>query len=70
MAAAAQDVPKRRPSRLPTAVQFPLALVLSLAISTLGFSAVNRWTKGELPATGYAVDASVADKAILAGWTV
>ncbi|KAI0002830.1 hypothetical protein F4779DRAFT_113912 [Xylariaceae sp. FL0662B] len=41
---------RETPSKLPKPLQFPLVLLLSLALSALGFELTRPWTKGQLTA--------------------
>lgn len=60
--------PTRHASRLPAPIQFPLVVVLSFAISSLGYSILDGWSGGGLAgASSRSLDAW-SDVALLAGW--
>jgi hypothetical protein len=59
--------PSRRASRLPKQVQFPLIVILSFSMSSLGYSMLNEGTKGELVAIAKAPE-SKYQMALLAAW--
>lgn len=40
--------PQQRKSQLPSVLQFPLVAILSFSISSLGYSFINEFTRGEL----------------------
>jgi hypothetical protein len=59
--------PKRRSSRLPAALQFPLIVLLSFSLSSVGYSFLNEATRGEL-ATIVRTPESSLEVALLAFW--
>lgn len=59
--------PSRRASRLPKQVQFPLIVILSFSMSSLGYSMLNEGTKGELAAIAKAPELKY-QVALLAAW--
>ena len=59
----------RRPSRLPKALQFPLIVVLHLAISSLGYSFLHQWSGNEL-VTIAKTPGTWSEWSLLAGWRV
>lgn len=59
--------PSRRASRLPSYVQFPLVIILSFSLSSLGYSMLNEGTRGELAAIAK-VPESNYQVALLAAW--
>lgn len=61
--------PSRRASRLPKQVQFPLIVILSFSMSSLGYSMLNEGTKGELVAIAKAPE-SKYQVALLAAWRI
>jgi hypothetical protein len=63
-----EALPKRRASRLPTAAHFPLVVVLSFALTSLGYSTINQSTSGEL--ASFARHLSTVDVAFTAGWSM
>ncbi|ORY70148.1 uncharacterized protein BCR38DRAFT_316960, partial [Pseudomassariella vexata] len=60
---------KRRGSKIPKPVQFPLVAILSLSLSALGYSLTYQWTKGVLAAHAKVLD-SWDEVFILTGWRV
>ena len=63
-----EEHPKRRASRLPAAAHFPLVVVLSFALTSLGYSAINQSTRGELASFARRLDN--LDVAVTAGWSM
>lgn len=59
--------PNRRASRLPASLQFPLIVLLSFSISSVGYSFLNESTLGELATITKAPESSF-DVTILALW--
>ncbi|OLN94006.1 hypothetical protein CCHL11_03372 [Colletotrichum chlorophyti] len=59
----------RQRSHLPTALQFPLVTVLSFSISSLCYSFLSEWSRGELAGISKNLD-TWTDVAILAGWRI
>ncbi|KAL2022338.1 hypothetical protein VTK56DRAFT_5736 [Thermocarpiscus australiensis] len=59
--------PSPRRSRLPGPVRFPLVVVLSFAISSLGHSFLNYWTQNELAGIARQID-SKPELFVLAAW--
>ena len=56
-------------SRLPPGVQFPLVVVLSLSMASLGYSLLSDRTDGELASVSRSLD-DWAELATVAGWRV
>lgn len=56
-----------RSSKLPTVVQFPLAVTLSFAIASVGYNLLGEVTKGDLAAVSRSQDTWV-EVGVLAGW--
>lgn len=54
-------------SKLPSCVQFPLAVVLSFAFASLGYNLLGTVTKGELASVSRSQD-TWEEIALLAGW--
>lgn len=54
-------------SHLPTVLQFPLVTVLSFSISSLCYSFLSEWSRGELAGISKSLD-TWGEVAILAGW--
>ncbi|KAK8021471.1 hypothetical protein PG990_006609 [Apiospora arundinis] len=63
------EMAKRRKSKLPGPLQFPLVVILSLAFSSVGYSLVYPWTKGVLADHARVLD-SWGEVALLTGWRV
>ncbi|TDZ24251.1 hypothetical protein Cob_v003034 [Colletotrichum orbiculare MAFF 240422] len=61
--------PRRQRSHLPTVLQFPLVTVLSFCISSLCYSLLSEWSRGELAGISKSLDTWV-EVAVLAGWRV
>ncbi|OHE94652.1 hypothetical protein CORC01_10053 [Colletotrichum orchidophilum] len=61
--------PRKQRSHLPTAVQFPLVTVLSFSISSLCYSFLSEWSRGELAGISKSLD-TWGEVATLAGWRV
>lgn len=59
--------PSRRVSRLPGSVQFPLIVLLSFSLSSVGYSFLNESTRGELATVTRAPETNF-EVAILALW--
>lgn len=59
--------PRRQRSHLPTALQFPLVAVLSFSISSLCYSFLSEWSRGELAGISKSLD-TWGEVATLAGW--
>lgn len=57
----------QKASRLPPALRFPLVVVLSFSLSSLGYSFLREWTDGELAKVARPLD-GWAEIAVLAGW--
>ncbi|KAI1074345.1 hypothetical protein F5B20DRAFT_574162 [Whalleya microplaca] len=67
--AAAASSPEAPSAKIPKALHFPLVLLLSLAMSQLGYSMTWPWTKGEL--TAHVRLLSVwADVLLVTGWRI
>lgn len=67
LAVAAKVAPRGRGARLPVALQFPLLAVLSFSISSLGYSLMSEWGKGDLAAVSKSLD-TWTQVATLAAW--
>ena len=69
--ASTNDLPKqlikKSESKLPSLVQFPLAVVLSFTFASLGYSLLGTVTKGELASVSRSQD-TWEEIALLAGW--
>lgn len=61
--------PPRRESKVPVVVKFPLAVILSFAMSTTGYSLLGEVTKGELASVSRSQD-TWGEVGLLAGWRV
>ncbi|GJC86466.1 hypothetical protein ColLi_09304 [Colletotrichum liriopes] len=61
--------PRRQRSHLPTALQFPLVTVLSFSISSLCYSFLSEWSRGELAGISKSLD-TWGEVATLAGWRI
>ncbi|KAJ0286496.1 hypothetical protein CBS470a_005882 [Colletotrichum nupharicola] len=61
--------PRRQRSHLPTALQFPLVAVLSFSISSLCYSFLSEWSRGELAGISKSLD-TWGEVATLAGWRI
>ena len=61
--------PTGRGSKIPQALQFPLVVVLSFAVSSLGYQATYPWTKAVLANHARMLD-SLTEVALLTGWKV
>lgn len=61
------NTPSRRTSKIPASLQFPLIVLLSFSLSSLGYSFLNESTRGELAAIQRAPESSL-ELAVLAGW--
>ncbi|KAI8243525.1 hypothetical protein K4K57_005276 [Colletotrichum sp. SAR 10_99] len=61
--------PRRQRSHLPTALQFPLVAVLSFSISSLCYSFLSEWSRGELAGISKNLD-TWGEVATLAGWRI
>jgi len=59
--------PRRRTSKIPASLQFPLIVLLSFSLSSVGYSFLNESTRGELANIQRAPEASW-ELAILAVW--
>jgi len=59
--------PSRRASKIPASVQFPLVVLLSFSLSSVGYSFLNESTRGELATITRAPESSF-EVAILALW--
>lgn len=61
-AVATREIPavlvKQRKSSLPTLLRFPLVAILSFSISSLGYSFINEFTRGELATVMRTLDTS------------
>lgn len=68
-ATASSTAPIQRSSRLPSASQLPLIVILSLANSALCYSAINQWTRGELGIWAKTLG-SWGEVVVLAGWKI
>lgn len=66
-AAAATSTSGQRASKLPLPLQFPLVAILSFSISSLGYSFLNEYSKGELATIARSLQSS-QEVAILASW--
>ncbi|KAF6813698.1 hypothetical protein CMUS01_12777 [Colletotrichum musicola] len=60
---------RRQRSHLPTVLQFPLVTVLSFSISSLCYSFLSEWSRGELAGISKSLD-TWGEVAILAGWRI
>ncbi|OBR14171.1 hypothetical protein CH63R_02897 [Colletotrichum higginsianum IMI 349063] len=60
---------RRQRSHLPTVLQFPLVTVLSFSISSLCYSFLSEWSRGELAGISKSLD-TWSDVATLAGWRI
>lgn len=58
---------RRQRSHLPAPLQFPLVTVLSFSISSLCYSFLSEWSRGELAGISKSLD-TWAEVSILAGW--
>ena len=67
VASAANPAQARGGSKLPSCVQFPLAVVLSFAFASLGYNLLGTVTKGELASVSRSQD-TWEEIARLAGW--
>lgn len=54
-------------SKLPAAAQFPLVIILSFSISSLGYILLNKLSGGELSDVGKTLD-TWSEVGVLAGW--
>lgn len=61
------EMTTRRKSKMPSPLQFPLVVLLSLAFSSVGYSLVYPWTKGVLAEHARVLD-SWSEVALLTGW--
>lgn len=59
--------PRKQRSHLPKALQFPLVTVLSFSISSLCYSFLSEWSRGELAGISKSLD-TWGEVATLAGW--
>jgi hypothetical protein len=60
------EVVRQHKTRLPTGVYFPLVVILSLTITSLGYSFLNDRTRGELATIARPLTNS--EVAVLVGW--
>ncbi|KAJ0298803.1 hypothetical protein COL5a_009445 [Colletotrichum fioriniae] len=61
--------PRKQRSHLPKALQFPLVTVLSFSISSLCYSFLSEWSRGELAGISKSLD-TWGEVATLAGWRI
>jgi hypothetical protein len=61
------NTPSRRATRLPASIQFPLIVLLSFSLSSVGYSFLNESTRGELATITRAPESSF-EVSILALW--
>ncbi|KAL0931866.1 uncharacterized protein CTRU02_212819 [Colletotrichum truncatum] len=61
--------PRLQRSHLPTALQFPLVTVLSFSISSLCYSFLSEWSRGELAGISKSLD-TWGEVTALAGWRI
>ena len=61
--------PPRRRSKIPALAKFPLAVVLSFAMSATGYNLLGEVTKGELASVSRSQD-TWGEVGLLAGWRV
>lgn len=63
-----RETPRQR-SSIPPLAKFPLAVLLSFAMSSTGYSLLGEYTKGELASVSRSQD-TWTEVGLLAGWRV
>ncbi|KAK6079218.1 hypothetical protein SCUP234_05771 [Seiridium cupressi] len=66
---AIEDIAAEKKSKLPAPIQFPLIVILSLAVSSIGYSLTYPWTKAAIAVHARTLE-TWSEYALLMGWRI